>query len=77
MGCCEKAAISGAPCKVRGDCPYPVAQMRFVQRSAKRGSPCLVNFVPTVVYHFCPTLPATFTQPGDHLLAEPVFGTGS
>ena len=31
----------------------------------------LVNFVPAVAYHFCPALPAAFTQPGDHLLAQP------
>ena len=31
----------------------------------------MVNFVPAVAYHFCLYLPAAFTQPGDHLLAEP------
>ena len=30
----------------------------------------LVNFVPAVAYHFCLALPAAFTQPGDHFLAE-------
>ena len=40
-----------------------------VQGSAKRWSvPRLVNF--TVAYHFCLALPAVFTQPGDHGLAE-------
>ena len=35
-----------------------------VQRSAKVGAPGLVNFIPAVAYHFCPRLPAAFTQPG-------------
>ena len=30
----------------------------------------MVKFVPAVAYHFCLSLPAAFTQPGDHLLAE-------
>ena len=30
-----------------------------------------MNFVAAVAYHFCPALPAAFTQPGNHLLAEP------
>ena len=30
----------------------------------------MVNFVPAVAYPFCLALPAAFTQPGDHLLAE-------
>ena len=30
-----------------------------------------VNFVPAVAYHFCLNLPAAFTQPRAHLLAEP------
>ena len=30
-----------------------------------------MNFVTALAYHFCLALPATFTQPGDHLLAEP------
>ena len=29
-----------------------------------------MNFVAAVAYHFCLALPAAFTQPGDHLLAE-------
>ena len=32
----------------------------------------MLNFVPTVAYHFCLALPAAFTKPGDHLLAEPI-----
>ena len=28
-----------------------------------------VSFVPAVAYHYCLTLPAAFTQPGDHLSA--------
>ena len=31
----------------------------------------MVKFVTALAYHFCLTLPATFTQPGDHLTAEP------
>ena len=31
----------------------------------------LVIFFPALAYHFCLALPAAFTQPGDHLLAEP------
>ena len=42
-----------------------------VQGLAKRWSPGLVNFVPALAYHFCLVLPAAFTQPGAHLLAEP------
>ena len=30
-----------------------------------------MNFVPALAYHFCLSLPAGFTQPGAHLLAEP------
>ena len=35
--------------------------------SAKRRAPGLVNFVPAVAYHFCLSLHAAFSQPGDHL----------
>ena len=35
-----------------------------VQRSAKVGAPRLVNFITAVAYHFYPSLPAAFTQPG-------------
>ena len=41
------------------------------QRSAKICAPGLVNSVPAVAYYFCLALPAAFTQPGVHLLAEP------
>ena len=41
------------------------------QGSARRRCPGLVNFVTALAYHFCLALPAAFTQPGDHLLAEP------
>ena len=41
-------------------------------RSQLKGrSPGLVNFVPALAYHFCLAMPAAFTQPGDHILAEP------
>ena len=43
----------------------------LVQGSAKRPSPSLVNFVAALAYHFCLALPAEFTHPGAHLLAEP------
>ena len=36
----------------------------------------MVNFVPAFAYHFCLALPAAFTQPGNHLLAEPCTGDG-
>ena len=39
--------------------------------SAKRLWPGLVNFVAALAYHFCLALPALFTQPGNHHLAEP------
>ena len=42
-----------------------------LQGRAKKWSPGLVNFVTAVAYHFCLSLPAAFTRPGDHLLAEP------
>ena len=42
-----------------------------IQGSAKRQSTGLVNFVTALAYHFYLALPASFTQPGDHLLAEP------
>ena len=35
----------------------------IVQGSAARQSPGLVNFVPTLAYHFCLALPVAFTQP--------------
>ena len=41
-----------------------------LQRSAKVGAPCLVNFITAVAYQFCLNLPATFTQPGASTLAN-------
>ena len=43
----------------------------FVQGSAKRLRPGLVNFVTAVAYHLCLALPAGFTQPGRSLFADP------
>ena len=43
----------------------------IVQSSAKRQAPGSVNFAHALAYLFCLALPAAFTQPGDHLLAEP------
>ena len=51
-----------------------VAPATTLQGSTKRQSPGLVNFVITLAYHFCLALPAAFTQPGNHLLAEPLLG---
>ena len=49
-----------------------VREVLFIlQRSAKVNAPGLVNFIPAVAYHICLNLPAAFTQPVDHLLAEP------
>ena len=45
--------------------------MRILQRSAKVGAPGLVNFITAVADRFSLALPAAFTQPGDHILAEP------
>ena len=36
----------------------------YLQRSAKRQSTGLVNFVAAVAYHICLALPVAFTQPG-------------
>ena len=33
--------------------------------------PGLVNFVPAVAYHFCLSLPASFSQPGNGNLGHP------
>ena len=41
-----------------------------VQRLAKVGAPGLVNFITAVAYHFSPSLPAAFTQPGASTLAD-------
>ena len=43
----------------------------YIQSSAKRRRPGLVNFVSAVAYHSCLSLPAAFTQPGRSLLADP------
>ena len=43
----------------------------YVQGSTNRRALGLVNFVPALAYHFSLNLPAAFTQPRAHLLAEP------
>ena len=43
----------------------------LIQDSAKRLRPGLVNFTVAVAYHFCLSLPTTFSQPGRSLLAGP------
>ena len=40
-----------------------------IQRSGKVSAPGLVNFITAVAYHFCPSLPAAFTQPVTPTLA--------
>ena len=42
-----------------------------IQSSAKRRTAGLVNCVPVVAHDFCLALPAAFTQPRPHLLADP------
>ena len=54
--------VNRAP-SLRAFCPS-------VQRSAEVGAPGLVNFITAVAYHFCPSLPAAFTQPGTSTLAD-------
>ena len=41
-----------------------------VQRSAKVGAPGLGNFITSVPYHFCQSLPGVFKQPGVSTLAD-------
>ena len=48
-----------------------VLYIQNVQGYTKRWSQGLVNFVSALAYHFCLALPAKFTQPGNHLLAQP------
>ena len=48
--------------------PLSCVTGQLLQGSTKRLWPSLVNFVAAVAYHFCLSLPAAFTQPGDHLL---------
>ena len=42
----------------------------FVERSAKVCAPGLVKLITAVAYHFCPGLPAAFTQPGSWTFAD-------
>ena len=41
-----------------------------LQRSAEVGAPNYVNIITAVAYHFCPSLPAAFTQPCALTLAD-------
>ena len=41
-----------------------------IQRSAKVDAPGLVNSISAVAYHYCPILPAAFTQPSASTLAD-------
>ena len=58
----------------RGESRFCVRPLLFesrqVQRSAEVGATGLVNFITAVAYHFCPSLPAAFTQPGASTLAD-------
>ena len=47
-----------------------VSSLTSLQGLAKGQSPGLVNYVTFLTYLFCLSLPAAFTQPADHLLAE-------
>ena len=51
-------------------------QALYVQGSAKKRSPSLVNIVAAVACHLRLALPAAFTQPGAHLLADPCIEKG-
>ena len=66
MGCDHQICLR---CKC--DSWNPTHMPPYLQGSAKRLLPGLVNFVPAVAYHFCLSLPAAFTQPGRSLLADP------
>ena len=48
----------------------PSKKRREMQRLAEVGATVLVNFITAVAYHFCPSLPAAFTQPGAPTLAD-------
>ena len=63
-----KWVVVDRPKEFRGRRIIEVSQ---VQGSAKRRASGFVNFVPAVAYHSYLALPAAFTQPGAHLLAEP------
>ena len=56
-------------CEVARSVPTVKVGAKTPQGSAKRRAPGLVNFV--TANHFCLNLPAAFTQPGNHPLAEP------
>ena len=49
----------------------PFTFVSRIQGLAKRWSLGLVNFVTALVYHLCLAMPTAFTQPRNHLLAEP------
>ena len=55
------------------ECSFQVRffQLSYLQGSAKRCSPGLVNFVTALACHLCRTLLTAFTQPEDYLIAEP------
>ena len=74
------AVVGGRPVGARGVPLVALHEMkvhchRFLlglcTGSAKRLWPGLVNYVAAVAYHSCLALPAAFTQPRGHLLAEP------
>ena len=47
------------------DVQFPVVRKLYaIQRSDKVGAPGMVNFNTDIAYHFYPSLPAAFMQPG-------------
>ena len=60
------------------ECGYKRSRLDNPQAryKARRQSPGLVSFVTTLAFHFCLALRTSFTQPGDHLLAEPCRWNG-
>ena len=55
---------------ILGDIHALGLKMILAHRSAKVDAPGLVNFITAVPYHFCPSLPAAFMQPGASTLAD-------
>ena len=62
LGCVDPAS------KLTNNSLKPLISL--LQRWAKVCAPGLVNIIPAVAYHFCPTLPAAFTQPIASTLAD-------
>ena len=54
--------------------PILVVRLPSIPSSSVYRLPGLVNYVSALAYHFCLALPTAFTQPGEHLSAEPSTG---